>query len=178
MQNHYMVKHAALGTAALALLDEHPAAAQWLALAQARLSILTALLEGIGDGTWHEGISYQHYGLTQVLPFWVNLRAVRGVDLIPHTYMQSYGAWRVYNHLPQSLRFIMTHGDFEWDWIATGLATNLLRYVAANYNDGPAEWLVQQIEQQIGRSANQFQTAWYVYEFLYYDPAVPATPPR
>ncbi len=177
MQNHYMIKHAALGTAALALLDEHPAAEQWLSLAQARLSILTALLEGIGDGTWHEGISYQHYGLTQVLPFWVNLRAMRGVDLIPHTYMQSYGAWRVYNHLPQSLGFIMTHGDFEWDWIATGLATNLLRYVAANYNDGLAEWLVQQMEQQSGRDANEYQAPWYVYEFLYYDPAVPATSP-
>lgn len=177
MQNHYMIKHAALGTAALALLDESPDAVRWLELAQQRLAVQTTLLEGIADGTWHEGISYQHYGLTQMLPFLVNLRALRGIDLIPHTYLQRYGQWRVYNHMPQSLRFIIAAGDFEWDWIATGLATNLLRYVAASYGDGTAEWLVQQMEQQPGRSANEFQTPWYVYEFLYYNPAVPASDP-
>ncbi len=177
MQNHYMVKHAALGMAALALLDQSDAAASWLELAQQRLAIQTALLEGIGDGTWHEGISYQHYGLTQLLPFLVSLRALHGVDLIPHTYLQRYGQWRIYNHMPQSLRFIIAAGDFEWDWIATGLATNLLRYVAASYGDGTAEWLVQQMEQQPGRDANEYQAPWYVYEFLYYDPAVPASDP-
>ncbi|NJO06827.1 MAG: DUF4962 domain-containing protein, partial [Chloroflexaceae bacterium] len=176
MQNHYMNKHAALGMAGLALLGDVPAAQQWVDHAAARLERLVALLEGIGDGTWHEGISYQQYGLTTLLPFLVNLRDVQGIDLLPTTYLRQYGTWRLYNHLPGTNQYILPTSDFEWGWVGTGLTLNLLRYVAATYQDGTTEWLAQQIE-GLGRSANEYQTPWYVFEFFYYDPTIAAAPP-
>jgi len=176
VQNHYFIIHSALGMAGLALMGEDARAQDWIDQAVEKLAIGRDFLNGIRDGSWHEGITYQGYMLTLSLPFWVNLREIAGIDLLPHTYLRSYPYWRIYNYLPGTTRFILAHGDFEWDH-GQYRPQNVLRFSAREYGDGHAEWMAQQHIQAGGRFANTWATPWYVFEFLYYDPAVQPVSP-
>ncbi|MEO8391905.1 MAG: heparinase II/III family protein [Chloroflexota bacterium] len=148
----------------------------WINQAATELSRVRSLLEGIGDGTWHEGIQYQNYGLTMMLPFLFNLRRLEGVNLYPNTYLENYPQWRIYNYMPGTQESILSYGDFETWWGNSYGAQNILRFIAASYKDGQAEWLAQQIVSQDGRGAAS--TPWEVLEFLYYDPSVIVQPPN
>lgn len=179
MQNHNWVNHSGLGMAGLALLGEEEAARDWVAHAQERAERVQYILNGIGDGTWHEGHAYQQYGLSNLLAFLTNLRKIQGVDVFPHDYLQAYPRWMVYNYIPGSLNFIMAYGDFEWEWFNVALPVRVLRFVAAEYGDGYAEWTAQQLLRARGggRDASLWQAPWFVYEFLSYDPMVEPIPP-
>jgi hypothetical protein len=160
----------------LALLGEDTRAQTWVDQANARLTRGRDLLNGIGDGSWHEGMSYQAYLLSSALPFWTNLRRLQGIDLFPHDYLQQYTTWRVYNSLPGSTQFLMAFGDFEWSYL--GPRSPLpLRFNAAEYQDGHAEWLAQQLLAAGERDTGARSYAWQVFEFLAYDPSVRAAPP-
>jgi hypothetical protein len=149
----------------------------WVDQARNRIAIGAYLLEGIADGSWHEGMAYQTYLLTMTLPFLVNLRLIEDADIFPHTYLRNYTSWRIYNHLPDTLYHILPNGDFEWDEVNTRQAQNILRFAASEYDDGRAEWMAQYLIKYDGRGTNIFTAPWYVFEFLYYDPAVKAQPP-
>jgi hypothetical protein len=175
LQNHYWTIHSALGIAGLALVGEDERADSWLGQASAKLATGRSFLEQMGDGSWHESIPYQTYFLTQSLPFLINLRTLRGQDLIPHTYLRNYVYWRLYNHLPNG-QFILTHGDFEWSWESREKVRSLLRFAASEYEDGHAEWLAQQLYRSAGSTAIG-SSSWYVFEFFYYNPGLPPQPP-
>lgn len=170
MQNHYVTIHSALGSVALILQNENRRSLLWLDQAIYKLSITQELLEGIGDGSWHESITYQSYLLSMMLPFLVNLDAQQNFDIIPHNYLENYTYWRLYNHIPGTFNTIFSYGDTEIDWGNSRMPQNILRYIAGAYNDGYAEWMAQQLIVADGRSANLNSVQWYVYEFLYYKP--------
>lgn len=172
LQNHYWVTHSALGMAGLALLGEEDRAQTWIDQAVSKLSRGRYVLNGIGDGSWHESIYYQNYALTVSLPFLVNLRRIQGTDLLPHAYLRNYPYWRIYNHIPNSTQFILAYGDFEWTWIDSEAPQNVLRFAANEYGDGYAEWMAQQLTTAGGRFASLWSSPWYVFEFLYYDPMI------
>lgn len=148
-----------------------PSAGVWLDFATRQLAIERDVLNSIGDGTWHEGISYQNYGLTLSLPFLVNLRRLTGQDLLPHDYLRAYVYWRLYNLLPDGW-YILPYGDFEWSWNDGYVAHNVLRFAASEYHDSYAEWTAQRLIAAHGRRADVGHAPWYVLEFLYYDPAI------
>jgi len=172
LQNHYWTTHSALGMAGLALLGEDDRAQTWIDQASSRLSRGQYVLNGIGDGSWHEGIPYQSYGLTLSLPFLVNLRRIQGAEILPYAYLRNYPYWRLYNHIPDSTQFILAYGDFEWSWGNSKSPQNVLRFIASENDNGYAEWMAQQLIAAEGRSAGVWTTPWYVFEFLYYDPTV------
>lgn len=172
MQNHFSINNSALGMAGLALLEEDARAQAWVDHASSQMAILHDILESMGDGTWHEGISYQNYLFTLTLPFLVNLRAIQGVDHIPHLYLQNYSYWRIYNSVPNNTEFVLAYGDFEWEWGNGYRAQNILRFVANEYNDRHAEWAAQQLLLGDPRDATVWKAPWYVFELFYYEPAV------
>jgi hypothetical protein len=172
MQNHYWINHSALGMAGLALLSEDERAQTWIDQASSRMSRMEYVLNGIEDGSWHESIPYQSYGLTLSLPFMVNLRGIQGTEILPHVYLRNYPYWRIYNHIPDSTQFILAYGDFEWSWGNAYSPQNLLRFTASEYGDGYAEWMAQRLIAANGRQASVWSTPWYVFEFLYYDPTI------
>jgi hypothetical protein len=176
-QNHHWINHAALGMAGLALLHEDERAAAWVDQARSQMARVQYSLNGIQDGSWHESIGYQNYGLTMTLPFLVNLQRILGIDLLPHPYLRNYVSWRLYNYLPDSIEILLAYGNFEWDWGNNNRAQNILRYIAAAYDDPYAEWLAERLIAADGRHTNIWSAPWYVFEFLYYDPTVPAQPP-
>lgn len=171
-QNHHWTNHGALGMAALALEGEDRRWRSWLDLAADQMARNSFLAEGIGDGSWHEGVHYQSYGLTMSLPFFYNLRQLQERDIIPHTYLRNYVYWRLYNMLPGSGRFALTHANFEWDWGTAYGPEGILRFAAAEYRNGHAEWMARQLVAQGGRGSSVYSAPWYVFEFLYYDPTV------
>jgi hypothetical protein len=177
IQNHYWSKNSSLGLAGLALLGDHERAPAWLEQATAQLTIIHDMLEQIADGSWHESIHYQNYALIMTFPFWENLRRIKGVDLFPHTYLRNYAAWHVYNHIPERTEFILSYGNFDLDWTIHELPA-LLRFVAREYQDGYAEWVARQVFVADPRAPEVWAAPWYAYEFLYYDPTVPAQAPN
>lgn len=150
----------------------------WVDHAAGQFERVQALLNGIGDGTWHEGIHYQNYALVMSMPFLENLRAIEGIDLFPHDYMQNYTYWRIYNYLPQSVQFIMAYGNFEWDWGNSYNAQSLLRWTSREYDDPYAQWMADQmVIAGRGRGTSAFDVPFAVYEFLFYDPDIAPQPP-
>jgi len=176
-QNHNWTNNSALGVAALVLQGSDSRANLWLAQAVDDLVRVDSLLEGIGDGSWHESVNHQNYGLTMTLPFLVNLRRLTGQDLLPHTYLRNYTDWRIFNTLPGSTRQAMSYGDFDWSWGNSCSPQAILRFIAAQERDGHAEWAAEQLITADGRHASIWSAPWYVFEFLYYDPLVPPQPP-
>lgn len=149
---------------------------QWVEQATSVYERVNIFLEGIGDGTWHEGIFYQDYGLTMSIPFLFNLRRLSGTDLFPHTYLKNYTQWRLYNLLPGTAQYLMAYGDLEW-WWEDVRAISILRFIAAEYDDSTAEWVTQQLLKHDEREADIWKAPWYVFEFLYYDPTTLASAP-
>ena len=178
MQNHYWTNNSALGIAGLALLGEDERAQKWIDHARNQMSRIQYLLNGIQDGSWHESIPYQNYGLITSLAFMVNLRSIQGVDILPHDYLRNYPYWRLYNLLPSSAEFNLAYGNFEWKWANGYGPLGLLRFTAREYNNGYAEWTAQQLIAAVGRRANVGETPWYVFEFFYYEPAISPRAPR
>jgi hypothetical protein len=158
--------------AALALEGEDSRSSTWLNRAVSRLTRVKDLLEGIQDGSWHEGINYQSYGLTMMLPFLHNLKRLKGTDLIPHQYLRNYSFWRIYNSLPNTWRQALNFGDFDWFWGNSYASENILRFVAGRYKDPHAEWMARHLIQNTGRDSSVYRSPWYVFEFFYYDVAL------
>ncbi len=179
-QNHSWTAYSALGVAGMALHGEDNRSSEWISLATARLSHVRDLLTRITDGSWHESIPYQSYGLTMVLPFWYNLRRLAGQDDLPHRYLSNYGAWRLYNHLPSQGgldRFILAYGNFAWSWADGFKPRNLLRFVAAEYHDPVAQWLAGELDYR--DPPNVYSAPWDALGFLYGDDSVaPDRPDR
>src|SRR5436309_2111172 len=74
-QNHNWIDAAGMGLAGLALQGEDARAGNWIARAQDDLAKVGLALGAISDGSWHEGIRYQEYGISMSLSFWMALRA-------------------------------------------------------------------------------------------------------
>jgi hypothetical protein len=176
-QNHYAIAHSSLGMAGLVLLGEDSRAQSWIDQAQGKLERLQFLLNGITDASWHEGMAYQNYMLTMMLPFAISLHRNQGIDILPANYMRNYTSWRLYNFLPNSLENAFTHGNFDLAWVNDYEPQNILRFVAREYRNPYAEWTAQQIVANRGRVATLSSVPWYVFEFLYYDDSIAPQPP-
>lgn len=149
----------------------------WIERASGQISMLVSLLDGTADGTWHEGLNYQNYMLTLLLPFLINLRELEGEDLFPEEYLQNYVDWRLYNYVPDSVEYLMTMSDTERWWGNAYNSQAVLRFLAREYDDAHAQWLADQIVLADGWGGGAYISAWIVFEFFYYDPAVPSQPP-
>jgi hypothetical protein len=150
---------------------------RWVDQAASQMTIVRDILNHIGDGSWHEGIDYQSYGLTMMLPFLDNLRRLEGIDLLPDDYLRNYPAWRIYNQLPGTSDAILSYGNFETWWGNSYDAQNILRFIAHQYQDPYAEWSAQQVVNADGRKVGLWTAPWMVFEFLYYDPSIAPQPP-
>lgn len=176
MQNHNWINHAAVGFAALATQGEVDATknAAWLASAVTNAQRVDAALDGITDGTWHEGFAYAAYGMNFYLPFVDALVRAGGPDLRDIGMMRSLGRTRAYVQLPeQPSAYVLTAGDFFG--FSTDEALHPLRYAAARYRDGVAQAVADRWAAGTRRSTYAPELSQAVFEFLAYDPSVPAT---
>ena len=176
LQNHNWIDTAGLGMAALALSGEDPRAAGWLALVQADLEKLKVTIGQIPDGSWHEGLPYEGYGLSMALPFWQAMRHA-GSDYTDMGLLRGYGETLLYAGLPDSPeQVILPFGDFtHWPkWVVVQIS----RFSAARFGDGLAQAAADRYINAIPRG-DFVPEAWYdVFEFIGYDPSVGARDPH
>jgi hypothetical protein len=177
-QNHWHANNTAVGMVALVLEGEDARTTTWLDHVIGQMEINNYVLDGIRDGTWHEGVYYQNGMFTSLLPFYYNLQRLKGQDIFPDAYFENLVLWKLYNYLPGTRQYALSYSSFfvDWGWNA-GDHQNVLRLVARQYRSGSAEWLAQQLIAVDGRYATIYHAPDYVFEFLYYDPTVtPAAP--
>jgi hypothetical protein len=190
-QNHYYILNSSLGIAAMALMNDplgldclsgnacadarvSTTPEQWLSAVGERMRLGQSILNGVADGSWHEGIPYQNYMLSFLLAFTRNYRDIAGQDVIPQTYLQNYVNWRLYNYLDNG-DFIISVSDFDWDWANGYSPQAILHFISGEYNNSTAEWLVDEMVDEIGRPVGD--NPWHVFEFFYYNPSVDAQAP-
>jgi hypothetical protein len=174
-QNHNWINHAALGLTALAVQGEADAGQveSWLSLATENAKRIGGAIEGITDGTWHEGWSYQSYGFTWHLPFIEALRRSGRADLTDLPILRGLGAARLYAQIPEAPNtHVLATGDFFGFNMDEGLLS--LRYAASRFGDGLAQaaadrWMKGTPRKVYAPEANQ-----QVFEFLFFDANVAA----
>ena len=124
LQNHNWIDTAGLGMAALALQGEDARASGWLSLVQNDLEKLKVTIGQIPDGSWHEGLPYEGYGLAMALPFWQAMRHA-GADYTDMGLLRGYGTILLYaGTADDPKQVILPFGDFtHWPgWQAVQIA--------------------------------------------------------
>ncbi|MFL5370081.1 MAG: DUF4962 domain-containing protein, partial [Myxococcales bacterium] len=176
IQNHNWIDTGAMGLAGLALQGEDSRAGGWISKAQSNLANVQLTVGPINDGSWHEGLAYQQYGLSMGLPFWMASRRA-GVDYTDTGLLRGVGSMYLAAMIPDAPRTqILPYGDFT-GWPREGVL-EILRYAAARFHDGVAQaaanrWLAA------GSRTSFIPDLFYdTFEFLGYDPTVAAVDPH
>lgn len=170
VQNHNWVNFAALGLAGQALDGENldPQPQNWRDMAAANFAKVKIVQDLVVDGSWHEGIGYLEFGLSNAIAYW--LGAVRGGSNDDKTeLLRRVGRYILYAQLPNQPRVhVMTHAD--WNWSRPGLIA-VLRWAARRFTDGYAAQAARRWDLQPRLTRKEFGLN-YVLEYVAYDPGV------
>ena len=173
MQNHNWINASALGVCALALDGDLQASRTdgWLQTAVSDLTQVQQVLDGVSDGTWHEGTGYQAYGLSRLAPFLEMLRAAKGTDLTDIAMVRAAGTYRAANMIPSAPRtYLIDDGD-TWGWDdEESLLVDL--YAAHRFGDGVAQAAGLAWQNAAPLSTYLPDIAPEVFAFIFYDPSV------
>lgn len=168
VQNHNWINFGALGVAGYALEGEDDRAAGFVSRAYANSQKLKAVFDLVTDGSWHEGLSYQQYGLAHVMPYWM-ASARRGANFADNAMMRALGAHYLHVQLPANPRgFVTTNGDWT-GWPGPAMAQNL-RYAAKLFGDRKAQEAARRWAAGGTRSNAAFYAFNYALEFVAHDP--------
>ena len=175
LQNHNWIDHAAVGFAALALEGEVEQARSdaWLAYATGNARTIKAICDALQDGTWHEGFGYLSYGFIWHLPFVEALKRSGREDLTDLALLRGLGTARAHVQIPdQPNAFFLSFGDF----VGFGEDDQLspLRFAASRYGSRLAQLAADRWTAGTPRYTYGPESARQVFEYLFYDPAVPA----
>jgi len=131
--NHTAVSQCGLGMAGLVLLDEHPEAPQWVALAE---QFMLEAFEEHTSGAWTESPSYGNYGVNEWLKFAEALRNVTGRDHLKHPFLRRYGEYQlmICDWEGRNLSYNQGGAGQQWNhWI--------FLYMAREWNWPELQWL-------------------------------------
>lgn len=175
LQNHNWICHAAVGFAGLALQGEVDDAttAGWIEYARGNASVVNAAMDGIVDGTWHEGPGYLSYGLMFHVPFTFALARAGGEDLTEMAVLRGAGQMRAHAQIPDKpWQKVLTYGDFFGFGLGEGLMQ--LRFAAWRYRDTVAQAVADRQVAGSRRDTYAVECLDQIFEFLFHDPSVAA----
>ena len=125
--NHTAVTMCGLGLAGLVLLEEHPEAGQWAALAE---QFMIDCFEEHTSGAWTESPSYGQYGIDEWLKLAEALRNVTGRDHMKHPFFTRYADFSLMIHDWEGRNLGYNGGGWasRWNhWIFLRIADELQR---------------------------------------------------
>jgi len=173
LQNHQWVDMTGLAAAGLALYGEVEGVDGWVLKP---LEMARETMAALGpDGASHEGVPYWTYGVEYLLKFMDLARDLLGVDLFAqNAWFEHTASFRLYSMLPRAhwteRGDLMTFADGpRSDWYGPDY---MLRKLAAEYRDGHAQWLAEELDR-----AGLCSSAAVFLNLLWVDPSVPAVPP-
>lgn len=172
LQNHLWVNACGLAVSGLAVFDEAEDVELWIGFA---LDKFQRTMQALGDdGASHEGVGYWEYGVEYLLKFMHLARQRLGVDLYQHAWWRNTARYALHLSLPRGAwtrsQTIVDIADCpRGHWYGPDY---LLRGLAREYRDPHAQWLAQEADAADVTSAG---APWL--NLVWYDPAVPATPP-
>ncbi|TYP76564.1 DUF4962 domain-containing protein [Paenibacillus methanolicus] len=172
LQNHMWISLAGLTAASIAVFDEVPSSVPWFEFSQEKFAKVTEVLGD--DGASHEGYGYWHYGTVWAAKYAKMAEKFVGGNMLKTDWFSNNSKYAAYLMLgrdywtPQSGH--IDYGDAsKTSWSGPDA---LLRTLAAENDDGLAQWLAAEIDD---RNVSTVDEDWL--GILYYDPDVPATPP-
>ncbi|MFO7946988.1 MAG: DUF4962 domain-containing protein [Armatimonadota bacterium] len=172
LQNHLWVNVCGLAAAGLAIYDEHPEAGNWVGTARAKFQ---RTMDALGpDGASHEGYGYWEYGVEYMLKFMHLSRQLLDEDMFDNQWWRNTAKYGLYCALPRDAwdegRRIVNIADCPlYHWYGPDY---LLRKLAAEYDDGYAQWLADRVDEA---DVDSPQARWL--NLVWYDPDVEPTPP-
>ena len=193
LHHDFWIPTAGYGLGALALADEVPEAARWLARAAEEIGHVFDVLGD--DGAWLEGAADWVYGLVLVLLFADAHRRSGGESFYERPWLRNTWRYRLYCWLPDDTYVYLNDSFRSGRYNILGSASShVLRRLAGEYRNGHAQWLAERDEAfdygsehpGVYRSPYTWRTnrpysgalmhclAW---NLLWFDPSVAATPP-
>jgi len=159
----------AIGVAGVALLGEVPAAARWLAGADANFEAVLEVLSP--DGASHEGVGYWSSGTASLLRYFLALAPAGGLERVrASAHLRNAARFRLHASLPGFADNVDYADSPRADFHGPGF---ILRALAGVFRDGTAQWLADRIDAARGPRAG---LSWL--DLLWYDPTVtPVAPP-
>jgi hypothetical protein len=172
LQNHMWINLAGLTAASIALFDEVPSAIPWFDFSRTKFAKVADVLGD--DGASHEGYAYWHYGALWAAKYAKIEKKFVGGQLLQTDWFRNNSKYAAYSMLGRDFwtlqRGFVDYGDaFKTQWQAPD---HLLRMIAAEHDDGLAQWLAAEIDD---RGLPPPPDRWL--GILFYDPSVPETPP-
>ena len=172
LQNHMWIDICGLGSTAIAIYDDLPEAAGWLELS---IENYKGIMASLGDdGASHEGVAYWGYGVSWMMKFMDILRRFSGIDLYKgNRWFSKTAEYRLYMSLPQNAQ---TSSLNIFDFADSARSdpensSNILYRLAAEYNNGFAQWLADS-----QKSSGLFSRSNIWLKMVWYDKNVVKTP--
>lgn len=171
-QNHLWINACGLAVAGLAVHDEAPETAAWVALALERLRESVATFGP--DGASHEGVGYWEYGVEHLLKIaWV-ARDLLDADILDHPWWKSTAHYALHLSLPRASwtrkSCIVDIGDSaRGHWYGPDY---ILRGLARAFRDPHAQWLAEEVDRA---DVDLPASRWL--NLVWFDPGVKPQPP-
>jgi hypothetical protein len=169
-QNHNHISNVSLGIAGLVFGEESANASDWQNQAIQNILLVDDAFSGVTDGSYHEGYNYWTYTMTYLLLYMDLCRDWYELDLFSgNEWLKNSVYFRLYGMMPDPAKAL----DIADSQLVHRSPSDILRKIAAEYNNGYAEWIVQ-MRGTDNSTSSAMMSPW---EFLWYDPDIEAKPP-
>lgn len=176
--NHNWVNFAAIGLAGFTLQGEDSRALTWIEQAMANHTTkVHEVLDAASDGSWHEGLGYQNFGIRQYLTFLTAARNNGYADIDDNGMLRNVGRYTLYTQVPDLTHagtpyerrlHVAIHGDANWVRPGRLILTN---YNARRFQDPYAQLASDNWAYWYPRDSECFT---YALAMIFYDPDLPS----
>ncbi|MFC4779176.1 DNRLRE domain-containing protein [Paenibacillus sp. GCM10023252] len=174
LNNHLWISAGGLAAAGAAIYGEYPEANKWFTLLTKRFDNVLANISD--DGSSQEGPFYALYGGFSLIKYMEIAKKFLDIDYFETDGMKNFFDYRLYNQIPLNSstprNIIVDTADTPRDNFGQTYDA-LIRNLAKNYQDGTAQWLVDEYEARGINTSNTMEFG----DLVFYDASVAPVDP-